>query len=118
MSMQEIRVCRFDELADPGCREFRIGEGDWPFKGFIVRQGEEVFAYQNYCVHAGHPLNWKPDEFLTADGKQLICASHGAVYEIASGSCAGGPCRGKSLRTVGVEIRDGEIWVSGPTSQR
>ena len=118
MSMQEIRVCRFDELADPGCQEFRIGEGDWPFRGFVVRQGEEVFAYQNYCVHAGHPLNWKPDEFLTADGKQLICASHGAVYDIASGACAGGPCRGKSLRTVAVEIRDGEIWVSGPDSQQ
>ena len=118
MSMQEIRLCRFDDLADPGCREFRIGEGDWPFRGFVVRRGEQVFAYQNYCVHAGHPLNWKPDEFLTADGKQLICASHGAVYDIASGACTGGPCRGKSLRTVAVEIRDGDVWVSGPDSQQ
>lgn len=115
MSMQEIRVCRYDELDDPGCREFRIGGGDWPFKGFVVRKGDKVFAYRNHCVHAGHPLNWQPDQFLTVDGKQLICASHGAVYDIASGDCAGGPCRGGSLQSVEVEVRNGEVWVTGPT---
>ena len=114
MSMQEIRLCRFDELADPGCREFRIGEGDWPFRGFVVRRGEQVFAYQNYCVHAGHPLNWKPDEFLTADGKQLICASHGATYEIETGYCYAGPGSGRSLRKLHVEVRDGVVYVTGP----
>ena len=30
----EVTVGRLDELDDPGCREFTIGEGDWPFKGF------------------------------------------------------------------------------------
>ena len=118
MSVQEVEVCRFDELPDPGCREFRIGEGDWPFKGFVVRRGDAVFAYRNYCVHAGHPLNWQPDEFLTADGGALICASHGALYDIESGACAGGPCRGKSLERVAVQIREGKVWVTGPKSQR
>jgi nitrite reductase/ring-hydroxylating ferredoxin subunit len=48
---QEIAVGRFDELENPGCREFQIGEGDWPFRGFVVRKGGDVFAYQNFCVH-------------------------------------------------------------------
>ena len=115
-SLVELAVCSFDELSDPGCKEFRIGEGDWPFKGFIVRQGDEVFAYQNFCLHAGHPLNWKPDGFLTGDSKQIICASHGAIYEIDSGVCIAGPCPGKQLRRVDVEVRDGEVVVRGPTS--
>lgn len=115
MSMREINVCRFDVLDDPGTREFRIGEGDWPFKGFVVRKGNEVFAYQNYCMHVGHPLNWQPNRFLTEDSSQIICASHGAIYDIDSGVCVSGPCPGKKLRPVEVEIRDGDVFVRGPT---
>ena len=65
MSEAEVEVGRLDEIGDPGCREFTIGDGDWPFRGFVVRKGDELFAYQNFCVHAGHPLNWRPDDFLT-----------------------------------------------------
>jgi len=112
----ELVVCDFDELSDPGCREFCIGEGDWPFKGFVVRRDDDVFAYQNFCVHAGHPLNWKPDGFLTGDGHQIICASHGAIYEIDSGVCVAGPCPGRKLRPVDVEVRDGEVVVRVPAT--
>jgi len=114
----EVTVCRVEDLDDPGCREFRIGEGDWPFKGFVVRRGDEIFAYQNYCVHVGHPLNWQPDRFLTEDGKHIICSSHGATYNIGDGLCIAGPCPGKALRKVAVDIRDGEIVVKGPDRQR
>ena len=113
--LAEIRVAAFDELEDPDSREFRIGEGDWPFRGFIVRKGDRVYAYQNVCMHVGHPLNWQPDRFLTEDGTQIICASHGAIYEIETGECVGGPCPGKKLRPVAVEIRDGDVIVTGPT---
>ncbi len=112
----EVKIGALDEIADPGCREFSIGKGDWPFKGFVVRQGNEVYAYQNYCVHVGHPLNWAPDSFLTKDRRQIICSSHGAVYEIDSGECVGGPCRGKSLRRVHCEVRAGIVVVRGPDS--
>ena len=114
--VQEVVVCSLEELDDPGSMEFRIGEGDWPFRGFIVRQGDEVYAYQNFCMHAGHPLNWKPDGFLTGDGSQIICSSHGAIYEIESGECVAGPCPGRKLRPVEVEIRNGEVVVRGPAS--
>ncbi|MDH3746788.1 MAG: Rieske 2Fe-2S domain-containing protein [Gammaproteobacteria bacterium] len=102
------------DIEDPGCREFSIGVGDWPFNGFVVRQGDDVYAYQNYCMHAGHPLNWQPNSFLTKEGDAIICASHGAMYEIASGECFAGPCRGGALRKVAVEIRAGVIYVGGP----
>lgn len=114
MPGKEIIVGRLDELQDPGCREFRIGGGDWPFKGFVVRQGGCVYAYENSCRHVGHPLNWNPDTFLTEDGSRIICASHGALYDIESGRCTGGPCRGKTLNRVDCEIRDGMIVVRGP----
>lgn len=115
MEMMEVIVGRISELADPGCREFTIGDGDWPFRGFVVRQGESIFAYQNFCMHVGHQLNWQPDEFFNKDKSALMCASHGALYEIDSGTCVAGPCKGKSLRVVHTELRDGVIYVTGPT---
>jgi len=114
--LAEIAVGALAELDDPGCREFEIGDGDWPFRGFVVRQGDDVYAYQNFCVHVGHPLNWMPDGFLTKDRKAIICASHGAMYEIDSGRCVAGPCVGKSLRQVDIAVREGMIYVTGPTS--
>lgn len=116
--LEELVIGPLAELDDPGSREFRIGTGDWPFKGFVVRRGVEVFAYQNFCMHVGHPLNWQPDRFLTDDGKQIVCASHGALYDIESGLCTSGPCPGQSLRSVKVEIREGNIVVTGPNRQR
>lgn len=114
--MKEVAVGKLDDIDDPGCREFTIGEGDWPFKGFVVRQGEDVYAYQNFCVHVGHPLNWRPDSFLTKDKDAIICASHGAMYRIDSGECFAGPCKGRELRKVEIEVRDGEVFVTGPDS--
>ena len=110
----EIAVGRLDEIANPGCREFQIGEGDWPFRGFVVRKCQEVYAYQNFCAHVGHPLNWMPDGFLSKDHTAIICASHGARYEIDTGLCFAGPCVGKSLRAVDIEVRDGVVYVTGP----
>lgn len=112
----EIALGDRSEIADPGCREFRIGDGDWPFRGFVVRRGNDIYAYQNVCLHVGHPLNWKPDAFLTKDGSRIICSSHGALYEIDSGICVAGPCPGKRLRAVEVEVRDGQVFVRGPLS--
>jgi nitrite reductase/ring-hydroxylating ferredoxin subunit len=116
VELQEQCLGRFDEIDDPGCREFRIGDGDWPFRGFVVRRGDDVYAYQNFCMHVGHPLNWKPDSFLTKDGSRIICSSHGALYEIESGLCVAGPCPGKKLRAVDAEVRDGQVFVRGPVS--
>ena len=116
MTLHEVEVGRLDDLEDPGCREFSIGDGDWPFRGFAVRRGGDVFAYQNVCVHVGHPLNWSPNRFLTKDKSAIMCASHGATYTIESGECFAGPGTGRALRKVDVSVRDGVIYASGPES--
>ncbi|MEM9402741.1 MAG: Rieske 2Fe-2S domain-containing protein [Pseudomonadota bacterium] len=115
--MKTINVAAFAEIDDPGTVEFSIGDGDWPFRGFVVRRGDAIYAYQNFCMHAGHPLNWGPNRFLTPDKDAIICASHGAMFEIDSGLCFAGPCTGKSLRPVAVEVTDGEVRVTGPEGQ-
>lgn len=103
---QPIVICRLSDLADPGSRSFVAGKDDWPLRGFLVRVGAQVFAYVNRCPHAGHPLNWRPDEFLTTDQAWILCRSHGAVFERATGKCIAGPCAGQSLHSLRVRVLD------------
>ncbi len=109
--MTETLLCRLDDIPNPGSRLCDFGEGGWPAEGFVVRKGEEVYAYVNVCPHAGHALDWRPDGFLTRDRSMIMCSAHGAVFEIETGLCVAGPCPGKSLRRVPVRVADGRVLV-------
>jgi nitrite reductase/ring-hydroxylating ferredoxin subunit len=98
-----------EDLPDPCAREVRVGAGDWPLRIVLVRVGERVHAYQNRCPHAGHPLNLRPDDFLTPDGRLLICRSHGALFERETGRCVEGPCAGAALRRLPLALVDGRL---------
>jgi len=102
-------VCRLADLDRHGARAFTIGAGEWPLRGFVVRAGQEVRGFVNRCPHAGHPLNLLPDRFLSPDGTLILCCSHGALFEKSSGYCVAGPCAGRSLTPVPVEVHEG--WV-------
>ena len=105
-------VCRLTELERQGTRAFTVGAGDWPLRGFVVRAGDAVCGYVNRCPHAGHPLNMLPDRFLTSDGALILCCSHGALFEKSTGYCVAGPCAGRSLTPIALEIRDGFVLVA------
>jgi nitrite reductase/ring-hydroxylating ferredoxin subunit len=81
-------------------------------EGFVVNFDGRYHAYVNRCAHAGTPLDWWPNEFFTDDGRLLICATHGALFEPDSGRCAGGPCGGSALRPLVVRVEDGQVIVS------
>ena len=105
-------VCALAELDDPGSRAFTIGRGDWPLRGLVVRRGAEVHAFVNHCPHEGHPLNLRPHDFLTPDRRLVLCHSHGALFEMTTGLCVAGPCAGRSLRRVPVEIAGGYVLLA------
>jgi nitrite reductase/ring-hydroxylating ferredoxin subunit len=102
-------LCRFDDLADPGSLAVSIGSGPWPLRAFVVRQGGQAYAYVNRCPHAGHPLDWLPNRFLTADESLIQCASHGALFTLDSGHCVAGPCAGRSLMAIAVRVAAGNV---------
>ncbi len=108
--MSERVLCALSELDRLGTKAFSVGSGPWPLRGFLVRQGDQVFAYVNRCPHAGHPLNMRPDEFLSVDRRYILCNSHGALFEIANGACVAGPCAGRSLTPLPVRVA-GELVV-------
>lgn len=77
----------------------------------VYRQGDVVQAWLNVCPHAGRRLDYAPGQFLLSKAGHLVCAVHGACFELAAGVCVDGPCRGESLRTVPVVIADGHACV-------
>lgn len=112
---KRIDVCALADIEDPGSRGFVIEQGDWPLHAFLVRKGDEVFAYLNVCPHAGRMLNWGPDRFLTKDRSLIMCAAHGANFEISTGLCVAGPCEGDALTKIETSIENGRVVVSlGP----
>ena len=66
-----------------------------------------------------HPNVWSqtdPGEYLSPKlnrvWKPLVCAVHGASFELRGGECVAGPCRGDALRAVAVEVRDGAVFLA------
>ena len=104
-------ICRLDDLHDSNARGFTIGRGDWPVRGFVVRVRDQVCAYRNRCPHAGHPLNLRPNSFLSPDGALILCSSHGALFEKSTGYCVAGPCAGGSLRSIPVTLTGGFVML-------
>lgn len=102
-------LCALEEIAEGGARGFTVGEGGWPLHGVLVRVRGAVYAYRNHCPHAGHPLNLRPHQFLTADAALLLCSSHGAMFDKETGFCLAGPCLGKSLTPIGVKVERGYV---------
>lgn len=75
----------------------------------LHRDGEQARAWLNVCPHAGRRLDWAPGKFLTSRDGLLVCAVHGASFELRAGECVAGPCRGEHLRAVPVEVRDRKV---------
>ena len=77
----------------------------------LYRDGDSVRAWLNVCPHAGRRLDWAPGKFLKSKDGHLVCAVHGATFELGAGECIAGPCRGAYLRAVDVAVRDGAVYL-------
>ncbi len=102
-------LCRVDDIPEGGAKGLSLAESDGPRDIFLVRAHGRVYGYVNSCPHIGTPLEFLPDRFLTRDGRQILCSTHGARFEIGTGLCVVGPCRGQSLRPLRLKVEGGVI---------
>ena len=116
--MRRWEVAASDALAEGSSLGFQFGDGDWPVKGFLVRVGGKCYAWVNSCPHAGHALNFEPDEFMAPEGRFIRCLSHGARFEPDTGECVLGPCTGQSLKSLECVEEHGKVLVTAPASAR
>ncbi|RNF85947.1 Rieske (2Fe-2S) protein [Montanilutibacter psychrotolerans] len=102
-----------EHLADGGFAEAEALLGNDAESLLLYRDGDTVRAWLNVCPHAGRRLDWAPGQFLKSRDGLLVCAAHGASFELQNGLCTAGPCRGESLRAVPVVVRDGAVFLAG-----
>ncbi|MGY3695524.1 Rieske 2Fe-2S domain-containing protein [Bradyrhizobium barranii subsp. apii] len=87
--------------------------GHRPWSIVVVRWGKQVFGYANKCPHNSVNLDWNWNEFLDPYGIRLMCGKHGSTFELATGRCVEGPCKGGALTPIALTVLDGDICVVG-----
>ena len=100
MSGQGV-LCALTDIEDGEARGFTLADGR---DIFVVREGGAAYGYVNSCPHQGTPLDWTPDQFISEDTGLILCATHGALFEIADGACVSGPCEGDRLTPVALRV--------------
>jgi nitrite reductase/ring-hydroxylating ferredoxin subunit len=106
---QRSRLCRLNELEDPGSKGFTVNSAAGLLDILVVRQGDRVYGYLNTCPHTGGSLDWVPDQFLDLDREYIQCATHAARFCIRDGVCVAGPCAGDRLMPVPMAVESGEV---------
>ena len=112
--MQLQVLCTLAELQESGGLAVKAQTPDGPCELVLFRVGDGVRAWLNVCPHMGRNLDFAPGEFLLTPRGELVCPHHGACFELDSGRCVEGPCRGDALTAVEVEIREGKVFETGP----
>jgi nitrite reductase/ring-hydroxylating ferredoxin subunit len=112
MARMSTLLLPLERLEDDGFAEAEATLDGDAESVILHRRGNTVLAWLNVCPHAGRRLDWAPGQFLRSKEGLLVCAAHGASFELAHGECVAGPCRGASLRSVAVEVREGGVYLA------
>jgi len=113
-----VLLCRSEELVNSGAAvAFEVVYCGHNERGFAVRYAGQVQAYLNRCAHVPMEMDYLPNQFFDSTGHWLMCATHGAMYDPASGRCRAGPCRG-GLVKIALTEADGVVhWHTAPQLQ-
>ena len=117
-SVDPVTLAALESIEDGGFAEAEAEIDGSPESLILHRDGQGVRAWLNVCPHAGRRLDWAPGQFLKSKDGLLVCAVHGASFELQRGECVAGPCRGDCLKAVAVEVSDGAVLLALGTSGR
>jgi nitrite reductase/ring-hydroxylating ferredoxin subunit len=107
-------ICPSRALASSGRGvRFEVEYFGAPAPAFVVRKDGRVHGYLNRCAHVAMELDWQEGVFFESGGRDLMCSTHGALYDTATGRCLGGPCNGTPLVKLRIEERDGMVYFMG-----
>jgi nitrite reductase/ring-hydroxylating ferredoxin subunit len=107
-------VATIDELQPGTVKKFWLICQKYRIDAFLVNDHGQYHAYVNRCRHMATPLDFIKNQFLSEDGRYLMCYTHGALYEFETGRCVEGPCKGEALYRLPVRVEAGEVLVGCP----
>ena len=103
------KICNLDDIRDGESIGLSATINGIIKKLIVVRAGNSGFVYLNTCPHIGASLELRPGKFLSHDKQNIICSTHGALFEINTGLCIYGPCQDKHLEAIQISIDNGKI---------
>ncbi len=107
-------ICDSAALAEAGrAVRFEVEYFGDPAPAFAVRFQGRVRGYLNRCAHVPMELDWREGEVFDAEGRDLICSTHGATYAADTGQCLGGPCGKSPLVSLRMEESGGRVIFKG-----
>ncbi|HBK47718.1 MAG TPA: ferredoxin [Xanthomonadaceae bacterium] len=106
-------IARLEQIPQEGFLEVEAEFEGAPESLVLYRDAAGVRGWLNICPHAGRRLDWAPGQFLKSREGQLVCAVHGAAFDLRDGLCVAGPCRGEALRAVGLRVEDDAVLLAG-----
>jgi nitrite reductase/ring-hydroxylating ferredoxin subunit len=110
-----VRLCALDDVPEGTSRGFDPWSDGYDTM-LVVRHGGRLYAWRDACPHFGDtPMAWRKDSYLNAERTRIVCAAHGAQFEIETGKCTLGPCLGQSLQPVEVITTEQQVFVRRAT---
>ena len=109
-------IATVGEIAPGKTKKFLLDCAGTEVEGFVLNAGGETHAWVNRCRHVPMSLDWVENQFFTAEGDFIQCATHGALYRPETGECVAGPPCGKSLHRIPLKIDAGTIYADCPAS--
>jgi len=106
------RIASAEDVPNRGTLRFEAIDDRRRVDGILQRLDDGgIVAWENSCPHEPEV---KLDRGLGAlvDGDQLVCHEHGARFDRDDGYCTRGPCRGRSLSSIDVSVRDGDVYLT------
>src|SRR5438309_3425774 len=85
-----------DEVESGSVKKFWLICQKYRVDGFLINDAGNFYAYVNRCRHMMTLLDFVRDQFFSEDRRYLMCYTHGALYEPATGFCIAGRCKGES----------------------
>jgi nitrite reductase/ring-hydroxylating ferredoxin subunit len=113
------RICLAAALAAGESMKFMLPVRGADEECFVINFHGDYHAYVNRCRHVPMAMDWVDNQFFAEQGRYLMCQTHNAYFEPASGECIAGPpsACGKFLYRVPLEIDRGFIYAWPPEQE-
>ena len=120
--MSGYRLTTVETVRDEGSWAFTAREGDADREVFLVPCADEpdeadgsvdrpVRAWINRCTHEDQRLHREEVGAVTRGGS-VVCPKHGSAFDACEGDCDNGEAAGTTLRSIGIDVRDGAVFLT------
>jgi nitrite reductase/ring-hydroxylating ferredoxin subunit len=112
VSPKRLRIAGARNLTLGASQVFELEHRGEVLQGFLLQHSAGLFAYVNRCPHWAVDLDLGDGRFYDAELDRIYYKNHGALFRVPDGMCEHGPCLGRALEPVAVEVEGDDVWVS------